>query len=71
MAMIYRFKHATEKQCNYIEILFNDLQFTYTQRNAWLSHELKRPINRLGEILAAEGSFIIARLKKMKEDQRS
>jgi len=59
---------ATTAQINYMQILFTDLCFDRTARNAFLSEELGRPIRFLDELDSAEASRIITALKERKEE---
>lgn len=59
---------ATSKQINYLEILFKDLGFDRTGRNAFISTELNRPVRFLDELTSSEASRIITGLRERKED---
>lgn len=60
----------TPKQLNYLEILFNELGFTINSREVFMSNEFNRPVKGLDGIGKFEASFIIERLKAMREVQR-
>jgi len=65
---IPRSPHASTKQLNYLEILFNDVGMNRTQRNAWLSMEFSRPFSFLAQLTSFEASKVIDMLSEMKEN---
>ncbi len=64
-------KPATEAQINFLEILFNDLEFNRAQRNDWLSANTGREIRYLDDLTIPEASESIETLKEMKEEADS
>ena len=60
--------NATSAQIAYMEILFQDLGFARTARNAYLKSKLGRPIIFLDQLTIPEASRIITGLEKRKED---
>ncbi len=61
-------KPATDAQVNFLEILFNDLEFSRAQRNDWLSANVGREIKFLDDLTIPEASESIETLKEMKEE---
>ena len=57
-------------QEEFLQILFNDLNFTRDARNEWLSLEFKRSIRYLDSMTVWERSCAIKKLKEMKEDRK-
>lgn len=59
----------TDKQINYLEILFNDLGFNRAQRIAWLNQEVEYHVHDLGDLDSRDASRMIDKMKRMKEEQ--
>lgn len=58
----------TPSQIRYLEILFNDLSYSFSMRNAQLSTWYKRPIKFLDDLSRNEAGLCIERLKGIKEN---
>lgn len=65
-------KHSspTPKQKDYLEILFNDLSYSRSMRNAQLSNWMNRKIEFLDDLSRDEASLAIERLKGIREDAK-
>lgn len=56
------------RQIRYMEILFNDLKYTWDSRNAYLQHRFSDPkIKHLDELTYYQASNVIEHLKSIKE----
>lgn len=60
----------TQKQIEYLEILFNDCGFSRAQSRDYLSLRVGRTIKYLDELSGAEASRFIADMKAKREDAR-
>ncbi len=58
-------------QQEYLEILFNDLLFSRSARQKWLSQKFQRDIKYLDDLLPGERSLVIGILKDMKAEKRN
>jgi len=62
--------HATQKQIDYLDILFIDCRFkSMVERNCYLSREFGRDIHHLDELSVQEASRCIDMLREMKEEK--
>lgn len=62
--------YPSNKQKNYLFILFNDCGFTRESRNAWLTHRYSRLIKDLDDLNIVEASDIIEVLKGIRAQQK-
>lgn len=60
---------ATKKQQEFLQILFDDLGYTRTQRNAWLKAETGREVHYLDQLTKAEATKFISEFKETKESR--
>jgi hypothetical protein len=59
---------ATPRQCEFLEILLNDLGYTTrAQRNAWLSAETGKDIHYLDDLSKVEASRLIDELQRERD----
>lgn len=65
--MKLKFETPTQKQIEYLEILFIDCGFSRENRNAWLSANTGRDIKYLDQLTKEEASKFISELKEIKE----
>lgn len=61
---------ATAKQISYLQVLFNDLDFTIAQRNSYLSRRLDREVKYLDDLTVKEAGKMIDRLVEEKNERR-
>ncbi len=67
---IIKFRYPSQEMLGYLHILFNDLEFTQEQRNAFVSEMFSRRIKYLDSLTFNEARYLTEKLKLMKEEKK-